>query len=200
MHVIIIEGIDQIGKTTLINNIAAEIRLKGKEVLLDLHQSTWVPDIPLNKKPNCYDLTNAFTMTYFIEVMNMLKHRTDTVLIVDRLHVSSFAYGWVKRLDNILSIYGTIEHFRTQLHGFEKALAAAVGEDRLHYIQFITPTPLIKYDSETNKDDLKEINFKMYDFFNVSKIKSKHIYHLTKLKTGFTDINTYRKEIANLTL
>lgn len=190
MQLLIVEGIDRIGKTTFINRLESILESLGKDVILDLHQTTWVPDIPLNKKPHCYEYTNAFTMSYFLEVMGMFKHKKDMVMIVDRYHASTVAYGLIKRRELIKELYGTYSHFLDTINGFETELLRILGSENVHYIQFFTEGVGIP-DTETEIEELIRVNYKFIAFFENSIIPSKYLLHLDSDTNYQTNIMTH---------
>lgn len=190
MQLVIIEGIDKIGKTTFIKNLGDELKKEKCDVILDFHKTTWSPKLAVNYHPHSYEYANAFIWTYFLEVLELFKHKRDMVMILDRYHITSVVYGLIKREKLIIELYGTLERFEEVIKEFEYKLMEILGESRVHYIQFITDKIGID-DIHNTSDDLKLINSLYKERFNSHYIKSKHIFNLITNKNYQSNIGDH---------
>lgn len=165
MKIIIFEGVDKVGKTTLIERISKELTdIYGKKVLrLTLPFSM--------EKPNASNEISMFRLGVQLDVMKKMskKFSDDYVLLCDRFHLSEFVY------DNALRRY----------QPFDKAAYQQIDKEVSHL------KTLIIYQTTSNIGDLYE-KFKdesgLLDGLSYSQYIKSHIlfeeaYQATKCST-----------------
>lgn len=143
--IIIVEGIDRVGKTTLCNKLKEEF---GLPILH--HESI----ISTNKKDNENE-TDKTLLT--LEICNI----TNSSMIFDRLHLSDFIYGTIERKYNVDL---AIDYF--------KMIDSIVSEMEDTFLIYVLPTD-IEESSKQHGKNLKVYNDQFYDLFTKSKIKNK---------------------------
>ena len=85
---IIVEGIDRVGKTTLINKLHENIVKRGIECSR-LN--------PLYSYMKINEMDNKNETDKMIKMLNMYKSCKEPLLLVDRFHITDYSYGVVKR-------------------------------------------------------------------------------------------------------
>ena len=143
--IIIVEGIDRVGKTTLCNKLKEEFGIPV------LHHESIISN---NKKDNENE-TDKSLLT--LEVCNI----TNSSIILDRFHLSDFVYGMLERNYNIDS---AIDHF--------KMIDNMLTEMKDVFLIYVLPTDITESSKQHGKD-LKIYNGEFYDLFKHSKIENK---------------------------
>lgn len=85
---VIVEGIDRVGKTTLINKLYKEINSNN----IKCSKFELIQDY---LSPRFYDNINETDK--IIKLLSMYKSCGEPLLLVDRLHISDYSYGITKR-------------------------------------------------------------------------------------------------------
>ena len=143
--IIIVEGIDRVGKTTLCN------KLKDIFEIPILHYQSIINN---NKKDNDNE-TDKSLLT--LEICKL----TNSSIILDRFHLSDFVYGMIERnydIDIAVGNFNIIDHVVSNMDDV--------------FLIYILPTN-IKESSRQHGKDLSVYNDEFYDLFKHSKIKNK---------------------------
>lgn len=143
--IIIVEGIDRVGKTTLCNKLKEEFNIpvyKNKGI------------IQYNKMDNTEETDK---MLKLIDLCNL----TNSSIIFDRFYLSDFVYGMLERNYNI----------DVAVDNFRKVDNSLLEIDDVFLI-YILPTD-IEESSKQHGKDLKIYDSEFYDLFKHSKIKNK---------------------------
>ena len=143
--IIIVEGIDRVGKTTLCNKLQEELNIpvyKNKGI------------IQYNKMDNTEETDK---MLKLIDLCNL----TNSSIIFDRFYLSDFVYGILERNYNIDI---AIDNFRK--------VDDLLSEIDNVFLIYVLPTD-IENSSKQHGKDLRVHDGEFYDLFRNSKIKNK---------------------------
>ncbi|AFF28170.1 gp172 [Sphingomonas phage PAU] len=196
MKLVIVEGIDRIGKTTFISNLKTKLEETNSDVIIDNRVPVWCPRIALNHPPYCYEYYNAFAWSQFLEMLKLFNHK-DSIIIMDRHHGSSEAYGIIKRKSIIEELYESVDIFKERIQEFEIEMMKLLGESNVHYVQFIADKIGIK-DDITKLEDLKSVNKYYEETFDNRKIKNKYLIKLESDENFETNIMTHLDWLSKL--
>ena len=145
--IIIVEGIDRIGKTTLCKEISEKIKLPIYKHIGDFKYNNMDNDNETDK------------MLQILEICRL----SDTYIIFDRFHLTDYIYGILERnynLDKALKNFVQIEEFLNEMSN--KVI-----------LILMQPTD-IKRSSEEHGKDLSKHNSMFFDLYKMSKIKNKY--------------------------
>lgn len=143
--IIIVEGIDRVGKTTLCNKLHEEFNIP-------IYKHNGI--IPYNKMDNFEETDKMIYVKEFIELTNIS-------LIFDRFHLTDFVYGIIERKYNS-SI--AVDNFRL--------IDDELSKINDVFLIYVLPTD-IKESSRQHGKDLTMYDNKFYNTFRHSKIKNK---------------------------
>lgn len=143
--IIIVEGIDRVGKTTLCNKLHEEFNIP-------IYKHNGI--IPYNKMDNFEETDKMIYVKEFIELTNIS-------LIFDRFHLTDFVYGELERNYDIINAKNNF-----------KIIDDAISELDDVFLIYILPTDIQKSSKEHGKD-LRTHDSKFYYLFKKSKIKNK---------------------------
>ena len=143
--IIIVEGIDRVGKTTLCNKLKEELNIS-------IYKHVGV--LQYNKMDN---FNETDKMLQLVELCRL----TNSSIIFDRFHLTDFVYGILERNYDIDS---AVDNFRL--------VDDAISELDDVYLIYVLPTN-IEESSRQHGKDLTIYNGEFYDLFKNSKIKNK---------------------------
>lgn len=144
--IIIVEGIDRVGKTTLCNKLSEELGIK------------------IFKRTNFMELKeydNKNETDKMIQIANVV-NELDENIIFDRLYFSDFVYGTIERNYNSFEAsnnFTKIDKFISELNNV--------------FLIYILPVD-IKWSSREHGKDLSKYDELFYEKFKESKIKNKY--------------------------
>lgn len=155
MKIIIVEGIDRVGKTTLISKLQNELKLKcNKDVVVfkDVYEAEMFGGWTIYSR----DISTEKLLSTF----NFLKsvESLDLIVILDRFHLSEYVYGKVNR--------GYVNNTMFKVDD----LLSNMSTDLI----LVTPTDITK-SSEEHGCDLTENEKEYKQFFDKTKIKNKYM-------------------------
>jgi thymidylate kinase len=147
-NIIIVEGIDRVGKTTLCNLLLKEL----KDFKLVKYDSQII---------QCRDRQNNYETDKSLLTLEMCKIFDGSTLF-DRLHLSDYVYGIMQRNYNKQNAYKNFQLIENYINqNFENAI-----------LIFVKPTD-IKKSSEEHGRNLYWHEMWFEDIFKLSKIKNK---------------------------
>lgn len=145
--IIIVEGIDRVGKTTLCQKISETIKLPIYKHIGDFKYDKMDNDNETDK------------MLQILEICRL----SDTYIIFDRFHLTDYIYGVLERnysLDKALKNFVQIEEFLNKMSN--KVI-----------LILMQPTD-VKKSSEEHGKDLSKHKDMFFDLYKMSKIKNKY--------------------------
>ena len=134
--IIILDGADKVGKSACIDNIVSICKSEGIDYLTMFHKntasttsdrSTWPPSTDYEQffrdNKSIYDINagNLQFMDFWIAKWFMSRP-PGSVIIFDRLHLSSLVFGKVLRPESFLRIWGTYENYIRFMNIFESCI------------------------------------------------------------------------------
>lgn len=143
--IIIVEGIDRVGKTTLCN------KLKDIFGIPILHHESTIS----NYKKDNENETDKSLLT--LEICKI----TNSSIILDRFHLSDFVYGMIERNYDIDIAVGNFKKIDYDISDMDDV-----------FLIYVLPTN-IKESSNQHGKDLSIYDKEFYDLFKHSKIKNK---------------------------
>lgn len=163
---IIVEGIDRVGKTTLCNKIKCELGL------------------PIYKHCGEFDYSKMDNDNETDKMLQMLEicSLSNSNIIFDRFHISDFVYGTLERKYDIVKANENFEKIDCKVSSFEDVC-----------LLYILPTD-IKRSSVEHGKDLDNHNETFYDLYKRSKIKNKFRCTYNTLDEAITFIKSIRRE------
>ena len=144
--IIIVEGIDRVGKTTLCNKIKEELKIKSFERTNFMKLS---------------EFDNKNETDKMIQIVNVVNTLNENILF-DRLYFSDYVYGTIERnYDSFeaLKNFRTIDNFISEMDDV--------------FLIYVLPVD-IKWSSRKHGKDLSKYDKMFYNKFKESKIKNKY--------------------------
>ena len=173
MKVIIIEGPDNCGKNTLINNI-----LDNNEIVKIIHCS--------KPNPNGNVLFNQYLSFKRLadEAIKDYKSNSDEVLVYNRYHIGEYVYGQIYRNENP-------EQILEMINLIENRILSVIPQDDILYIQLLSTSSELLQKNDDNKSlsnaklELIEKEQQLFkEAFEHSEFKNKHIIYVNKENTN----------------
>lgn len=143
--IIIVEGIDRVGKTTLCNKLKKEL------------------NIPIYRHVGERDFTkidNNNETEKFLQILEIC-NLTNCSLILDRFNLSDYVYGIIERFYDIISAYKNFQIIDNILSQMDDV-----------FLIYVLPTD-IQESSRQHGKDLTIYENEFYSLFKQSKIKNK---------------------------
>ena len=181
---IIVEGMDNTGKTTLINRLESVLSKTNNSIVKTIHLTKPPKDVP-------EDEIDSYMNTYYDTIISQLLDQHFYTLydyiILDRGYISEYVYGPLYRNRNELDI--TVNNLI-----YEKKLIK-LYEDNIYLILLNSDTNTFLINNEDNQS-LSKINEKLLnkerekfiEGFNNSLICNKSIYTVDKKVDEFKDV------------
>lgn len=183
MKIIIIEGPDNTGKNTLINEI-----LDNNEIVKIIHCSK-----PKPSKNVLFEQYLSFKRLAEEAIKDYIAN-SDEILVYNRFHIGEYVYGQIYRNENPEQILEIIKLI-------EKEILSTIPQDDILYIQLLSTSSELLRKNDDNKS-LSNANIELIkkeqqyfkEAFKHSLFKNKHIIYVNKENTNeFRD----RQDIIN---
>ena len=181
---IIVEGMDNTGKTTLINRLESVLSKTNNSIVKTIHLTKPPKDVP---KDEIDSYMNTYDDTIISQLLDQHFYTLYDYIILDRGYISEYVYGPLYRNRNELDI--TVNNLI-----YEKKLIK-LYKDNIYLILLNSDTNTFLINNEDNQS-LSKINEKLLnkerekfiEGFNNSLICNKSIYTVDKKVDEFKDV------------
>jgi thymidylate kinase len=158
MKLIIFEGIDQIGKSTLIRQVQQALTGRVSIVKDDIQLNTVNPIKQYFKNPHLfYEEKHVGYILGFINGLKTFKHH-DEIILLDRFHWTAYAYSAVLRQNALKDVFISNQNFIDLNRALEKSLQSNFDTKLVTFLVNKEQANYIREDEVVSSLDLIRIN------------------------------------------